>query len=327
MPRYFLGVDTGGTKSHALIADESGRAVGFAQGGTGNHESVGYDGLRKVLSSITERALASAGLRRDEIAGAGFGIAGCDWPSDEAPTREVIDSLGLSAPYEFVNDATVALLAGAPSGWGVSVIAGTGCNCRGRDLHGREGRVTGEGHRMGEHGGGGEMVAHGVQAVAMSWTRLGPETRLTELFMDYVGAADIVDLLEGICRQRYRLPAAAAPLVFQAAEDGDAVAIETVRWAGQELGCLAVGVIRQLSFEPLEFDVVLAGSLYKGGALLTDALRETVLAVAPGARFLRLTAPPVIGGVVLAMQQVGLSTVPLRDPLIETTAHVLNAVG
>src|SRR5688572_18569709 len=53
MPRYFLGVDTGGTKSHALIADETGRAVGFAQGGTGNHESVGYDGLRKVLSSIT----------------------------------------------------------------------------------------------------------------------------------------------------------------------------------------------------------------------------------------------------------------------------------
>ena len=30
---YFLGIDIGGTKSHALIADEEGRAVGFGQAG------------------------------------------------------------------------------------------------------------------------------------------------------------------------------------------------------------------------------------------------------------------------------------------------------
>lgn len=324
MTRYFLGVDVGGTKSHAIIADETGRAVGFAHGGPGNHESIGYDGLRAVLHAITSDALASAGLDASRISGAGFGIAGFDWPSDEAPTREVIDSLGLNAPYEFVNDATVALLAGAKDGWGVAVIAGTGCNCRGRDQQGREGRVTGEGPRMGEYGGASELVSHVVQAIAMSWTHRGPRTILADMFIEQVGAADIVDFLEGIMRHRYRVTAAFAPLVFQAAAQGDAVAIDSIRWAGRELGSLAIGVIRQLQFESLDFEVVMSGSLYKGGALLIDSLRETVLAVAPCARFTHLTAPPVVGGVVLGMQQVGLSTPPLRDTLIETSTRALN---
>ena len=33
MTRYYLGVDIGATKSHALIADETGRVVGFGAAG------------------------------------------------------------------------------------------------------------------------------------------------------------------------------------------------------------------------------------------------------------------------------------------------------
>jgi hypothetical protein len=61
------------------------------------------------------------------------------------------------------------------------------------------------------------------------------------------------------------------------------------------LGSLATGVIRQLDLGSLDFDVVLVGSLYDGRTLLTDAMWQSVQAVAPGARFVRLTAPPVVG--------------------------------
>jgi hypothetical protein len=46
-------------------------------------------------------------------------------------------------------------------------------------------------------------------------------------------------------------------------------------------------------------------------------MRETVCQVAPQARFVRLIAPPVIGGVLLGMEQVGLSTPDMRLALIE----------
>ena len=93
MTRYFLGVDIGGTKSHALLADEHGQAVGFAEAGPGNHEVVGYDGLRTVLQTITNAALADAGIERAQIAGAGFGVAGYDWPSELPPTLAAIETL------------------------------------------------------------------------------------------------------------------------------------------------------------------------------------------------------------------------------------------
>jgi len=86
-----------------------------------------------------------------------------------------------------------------------------------------------------------------------------------------------------------------------------------------------MGVIRPLDLESLDFDVVLVGSLYDGGTLLMDAMQQTVHAIAPGAHFVRLTAPLVVGGVLLGMEQVSLNGRALRERLIETTKVLLNS--
>ena len=321
--RCFLGVDIGGSKSHALVANEEGQAVGFGEGGPGNWEVVGWDGLAATLGTITDQALAMAGIGKTQIAAAGYGIAGYDWPSEAEPTRQAIESLGLDGPYALVNDTVVGLLAGASEGWGVAVVAGTSNNCRGRDRQSREGRVTGCGTWFGEGGGAAEMVARAVQVVAMEWTRRGPATQLSQSFLQLTGAADLADLLEGLYMGRYELSASAAPLIFQVAADCDQVAQELIRWAGTELGSLAVGVIRQLGFEALDPEVVLVGSLYDGSPALIETMQETIHAVAPRARLVRLTAPPVVGGALLGMEQVGLPTASLRPTLIASTNELL----
>jgi N-acetylglucosamine kinase-like BadF-type ATPase len=154
-------------------------------------------------------------------------------------------------PLEIVNDAILGLLAGSQAGWGLAVIAGTSCNCWGWDsTHQRVGHVTGGGWSMGEHAGGSELVQKTVQAMAYEWTRRGPPTALTPLFVAHTGARDLEGLLEGLMTGKYELDASAAPLVFHAAASGDPVAIDLVRWAGEELGELANAVIHQLGFEP-----------------------------------------------------------------------------
>jgi hypothetical protein len=70
---------------------------------------------------------------------------------------------------------------------------------------------------------------------------------------------------------------------------------------------------------------VLAGSLYDGSPMLTEAMRETIHAVAPGARLVRLEAPPVVGGVLLAMEQAGPRASGVRETLIESTNEYLRA--
>ncbi|MBN1668698.1 MAG: hypothetical protein JW862_16510, partial [Anaerolineales bacterium] len=107
MTYYYLGVDVGATKSHALIADQTGQVVGFGQAGPGNHEVVGWDGYRLVLQEITRQALQTAGIQARQIAGAGFGLAGYDWPSQRQPHQQAIATLGLDCPFELVNDAVI----------------------------------------------------------------------------------------------------------------------------------------------------------------------------------------------------------------------------
>jgi N-acetylglucosamine kinase-like BadF-type ATPase len=322
--RYFLGIDTGATKSHALIADESGQAVGFGQGGPGNHEIIGWNGLKNVLHAITDQALAVADISVAQIAGAGFGLAGYDWPEDREPTVQVIESLALEAPFELVNDGTLGLLAGTAEGWGVVVAAGTSNNSRGRDRQGRAGRITGQGPRFAEYGGASELVAKALQAVSLAWSQRGPGTSLTKAFIKHTGATDVVDLLAGLTRKRYRLSAKQAPLVFQVAAGGDQVAQDIILWAGRELGGLANGVIRQLGLADQAFEVVLSGSFYNGGSDLIKAMQKTILAVAPKAKLVRLQGPPVIGGVLLAMEQVNLKTAPLRQTLIDSAKDLLS---
>lgn len=308
---FFLGVDTGSTKTHALISDARGEVCGFGRGGPGNHETVGYPGLITALQSSVGAALAAAGIHKEQLAGAGFGVSGYDWPYEEAATLEAIAALGLEAPVAAVNDTILGLLAGSPEGWGLAVVSGTGCNCWGWDRERtRIGHVTGGGVMMGEAAGASELVFKAVQAVAHAWTRRGPQTSLTEAFVAHSGAANSTALLEGLTGGELEIGPEAARLVFAAAAGGDGVARELVCWAGRELGELAKAVIRQLEFEKLAFDVVQVGSLYAGSPLLSETMAATIHSLAPGARLVRLAMPPVAGGVLLAMERAGLQPGP-----------------
>jgi N-acetylglucosamine kinase-like BadF-type ATPase len=323
MTRYFLGVDTGSTKSQALIADEYGQALGFGQGGTGNPMATGYKSFAGLLESIVQEALVTAGLNITQISGAGFGIGGYDWPSQDIVISQAIESLGLKSPVAFVNDALIGLLAGAANGWGVAVVAGTSCNAWGIDLAGRIGRMTGFAW-LGEAAGAQELVAKAFQAIAHEWTRRGPATQLTPAFVALAGVPDIDTLLDHLTLEKLTIGAEAAPVVFQVAADGDAVAQELIVWAGKELGSMANGIIRQLDLESAEFEVVLAGSFFKGSPVLLETMGETIHPVAPGAKLVQLHAPPVVGGVVLGMQQAGVNPSSAREQLIASTNKLLN---
>jgi hypothetical protein len=84
-----------------------------------------------------------------------------------------------------------------------------------------------------------------------------------------------------------------------------------------------VAVVRQLDLTEETFEIVLSGSFYNGSDLIRETMAETVHASAPCARLVRLQAPPVVGGVLLAMEHVGLSTRVVRPALISHAGHEL----
>jgi N-acetylglucosamine kinase-like BadF-type ATPase len=326
--RYYLGADLGATKTHTLIADETGRALGFGESGPANHESVGYDGMFQSMYEGLEQSLRSAGLKKEQIAGAGFGVAGYDWPSETEATASVIDRLSLGAPYKFVNDSVPGLIAGSEEGWGIVVVSGTGSNCRGWDReHEREGRVTGHGVLMGEGAGASELMHRCMQVVGYSWTKRLPKTALADALVDYAGAKDLEDLMRGYTTYEYHIGAEAARIVFRVAEQGDEAARNLICWAGTELGEMANAVIRQLAFENLAFDVVMTGSMFEGGTKLIEPMRETIHKLAPQARLVRLNTPPVVGAVLLGMEADAFQATPEIRKTVTDSISVLRNVS
>jgi len=302
----FLGVDIGNTKSHALIADADGHLLGVGTSGSGSPEVLGYEHFGNTLRAMLKEALAQSGLNAADIKAGGFGVAGFDWPSQEAPCLDEIASLNLGGPSRLVNDALVGMLAGAPQGWGIGLVAGTGSNCWGMDAKGHIGRMTGMSHLMDEGGGGSSLVLWALQAVGKAWTMRGPQTLLTDLFLQHFGERDVLALLEKLAMNRELVDASLAPLIMRAAMEEDQVTMEILQRAAVDLASLCLGVARQLKLEKKYFDVVLIGGVFTASELIVQLVRNCVLNDMPGAHLIRLDSPPVVGGVVLATQQAGL---------------------
>jgi N-acetylglucosamine kinase-like BadF-type ATPase len=294
--QYLLGVDVGNSKTHALLATLSGEAVGFAEVGCGSYEVLGAEGYTQALQEVTSLALAEAGVGKSDIAGMGFGIAGYDWPSEQALHAAGIEALGIDAPYAFVNDVEIGIYAGAEAGWGIAVDAGTGNNVRGRDAQGRTGRITGNSFRFGEFGGGSELIGRAVIAVSYAWTERGPQTALTQAFLDFFGVDNVDDLMEGLAMQRLQPLPPLAEAIFQIAAEGDPVAQEVINWNARELA-----------------EIYLA------------PFREAITAFAPGAKLVRLSVPPVVGSVLLAAETAGIPLPSIRQRLIQTTEERLTS--
>ncbi len=321
--KYFLGIDVGSSKTHALIMDESGQCVGFGKAGGGNHQGVGYDGLLNVLQESFEGAKAMSGVDKAHIAGAGFGVAGYDFPSDREGHLQAISMLGLACPVEVVNDGVNGLLAGATKGIGVNVTSGSSNNCRARNRNGEEGRIVGNGWAFGEFGGGIEIVQRGLQMVNYAWIKRIEPTALTQIYLDAVGAKNEIDLMEGLSSEQYHLFPYIAVQVINAAQNGDAAAREVIRWSGEELGWLAVSAARQIEMENDEVEIIQSGSVFDAGEIIMNPMRDVVLKHCPRAKLIRLDGPPVVGAVILGMEQAGFDGYAVREVMIRTAKEIV----
>ena len=321
--RYFLGIDVGSSKTHALIVDENGQCIGFGKSGGGNHQGVGYEGTERVMLESFDGALKMSAVDKVDIAGAGFGVAGFDFPSDRKGHLQAISALGLSCLVEVVNDGWNGLFAGATRGIGVNVTAGSSNNCRGRNRNGKEGRIVGNGIEFGEYGGAIEIAHRALQMVNYAWIKRIPPTALTKIFIEALGAKNEMDLMEGISNSQYHLYAYLALQVLQAARAGDAAAIDVLHWTGEELGWLAVSVARQIEMENDEVEIVQSGSVFDAGDLITEPMEQLVLKHCPHAKLIRLDGPPVVGAVILGMELADFDGYAVRDAMIRTAKEII----
>jgi N-acetylglucosamine kinase-like BadF-type ATPase len=326
--RAVLGVDGGGSKTHALVADERGEVLGFASSGRSNWEDTGLEAAGAALAEAIGGALAAAQVPPGALAASAFGLAGLDWDPDRPMLGALLDPLGLAGPRRLENDSFIALRAGASRPFGVVVIAGTGHVAAGRDPAGRTVRTLGLGPMYGDFGSATDVAEEAVRAVADAYTGRGPATSLSRLLPPLAGCASAEQLLQRLSRGLVPLPEA-APLVLQEAEAGDPACRQIVLHAGASLGESAAVVARRLGLGGQRFELVLAGGLFRSrNRLLEGALVDTMARQAPQAVPVHLTCRPVVGAALDALDLAGLPTDPgVRDRLVASSEGLAVAPG
>jgi N-acetylglucosamine kinase-like BadF-type ATPase len=251
-----------------------------------------------------EEALAD----HDVIPGAiCLGIAGVDRPDDARVVRGIMRRIGYKAKCLVVNDALVALEAGAPGVPGVVIIAGTGSIAYGRNDRNHAARAGGWGYVLGDEGSGYWIGRAALRAVLREADRRGPATRLTALLLDYYGVARAQDLIHQVYGQTIR-PAAIASLaqcVMTAFRDGDHVAIGILRGAADQLESAGLSVARRLEIVGETFPFVLAGGMFRAVPWLEEELSRRLPQAAPASRTVLLEVEPALGAVRLALAELG----------------------
>ncbi|MBE9916249.1 ATPase [Paenibacillus donghaensis] len=308
---YYLGIDGGGTKTYALLTDDRGRVLGKGVGGNGNHQ-IDRETAAQSIRAAAEGALAEADLQIHDISHAYFGLAGADREVDYCILHPLIQEIGFTRNYSINCDTMIGLRAGTNRPYGVALICGTGTNSAGRNPQGEHVQVGGFDYMYGDFGGGGSLNIEVFRSVIRSWDGREQPTLLTPLLLEFLGYDSVSDMFNDFQDYNKRVPVHAVKLLFEAAEQNDAVALEILSHQGIELGKSAVAVIRKLGMEKETFDVVLAGSLLTRGdrGWIRGKIEEAVAPVAPNATIVTLSTEPVVGAVWSAMEADGLEISP-----------------
>jgi N-acetylglucosamine kinase-like BadF-type ATPase len=304
---HVLGIDAGGTKTHALLADQDGAVVAAASGPGANLRTHGELQVEKVLHALVERTEGEAGVKADAIA---LGIAGADRADDQEVLRAILRRIGFRDRVVVTNDARIAFVAGSPGRVGLAVVCGTGSIAWGRNSRGEIARAGGWGWHVGDEGSGFWIGERAIRAALRASDGRGPETALTAALLEHFRLSRMDQLVRRVYDGEYPRHEVAlfAVRVAAAAGAGDPVAASILADAAEELVLAATSVISRLGLglgKAGVYDVVLSGGTFAA----LPGLRENVAAAlsGPGASVRTLEVEPAVGAVRLALEALAIA--------------------
>ncbi|KJQ53465.1 N-acetylglucosamine kinase [Microbacterium sp. SA39] len=215
-----IAVDLG--KSRCRVVVDTGART--SREGVGAPGLAAAGGVAAALESIRP-LLVDVGI--SSIDAIGVGAAGA-WAAPDAASelsRRLADEFGVATMV--ASDVVTAHAGALGGGMGVLLIAGTGAAALGIDAQGAR-LIDGWGPELGDFGSGSWLGREALRAVLRAANGLAPTTALAEVLAKRVGSAsDIPAWLAASGPLPARL-AALAPLVLDAAEEGDPVSRQII---------------------------------------------------------------------------------------------------
>ena len=304
--RLVIGVDGGGTKTEAILASvgPDGRTTVLGRGVSGP-SNMRLAGREQTLRSLDE-AIASAmagnldkNLKADIAV---LALAGSDFKDIQHEIRQWSEQCGFCKRVEIINDAEPVLAGGTAKRWGVALVVGTGSVAIGVDAGGRSITRGGWGHWYGDKGSGYDLGSRALAAVSEAEDGMGPETTLSGRILEHFGLENprlIIQKLYSDGNVRSHI-AAVAPIVLDAAEGGDIVAVRIMEACAGELVRLVTAVTCDLEFSDA-YPLALAGGVICQHPVYQGKLESGLRAINPAPGTVTLVPQPVLGCIRIGM--------------------------
>lgn len=299
--RYVLGIDQGGSKTYAMIVNETGEVLGFGKSeGTCMAEGKSDKNL-EYIEYAADEALEESRITLDQIDCIVAGLTGIDW-ADEA--EKIAKDLRMRFNKEkicVVNDCIIAMRAGSSSDISAVICVGSGTNCA---VKNKEEQFIYGFYIPDEYQGGWSLGKKAVQAVFDAEMGLTEPTRLKEVLLDYFGMETVDELLYrratiGISSQEYLgIPI----LLEQTALENDAVALMIWTDFGKHLAQFITARMKIMGILDEKIEIVLSGSILKckiPGFIQTIA--DEITRLAPDAQISSSVYEPIVGAALLGL--------------------------
>ena len=240
---FFLAIDSGGTKTDYVLADEN-RELARVRTGTIKRMRTDAQTASQNLNTALDELTAKSGVSMTGITRTCVGTAGetvalvTDWLRESIGAR-------VGGGLLILGDVEIALDAAFPGERGVLVMAGTGSNVVGRGADGKLTGAGGYGPTLSDQGSGYRIGFEGLRAIFLARDE-GRPTPLWQAIMDFWKLSTPGELV-GFA---HTLPppdfSKLTGIVQRCAEEGDEVAATVLRQQGQELAYLVRLVFRRL---------------------------------------------------------------------------------
>ena len=307
---FVIGMDGGGTKTAAMIADGKGNVLAQHFSGPSNFQIIGVDAAAKTIFSLIRECCDSVKISPSEVDGMTIGLTGAGRPNDQKRMAEGLRKFAASKKVKLRNvniesDARIALEGAFKGGRGIILIAGTGSIAFGKDAKGEVHRVGGWGRILGDEGSGYYIGKHALTAVCRHLDGRSVPTLLTKMISKKFALRTPTDIIAAVYKNNFDI-AAVAPLVFDAAKKGDAASLSIVQMASEELTEHVRSLLMKIEPRktrsvrekiPLSF----IGGLIANDTLLSYALKRKISTSVSQITVIRPMAPPVYGAVILAL--------------------------
>lgn len=304
-----LGIDGGGTRTRACLADACGRVVGRGKAGLANVHHAGEGVALENLRAAIGGALAEAGAVAGDVGAVFAGMAGVTHEASRRAFRGMLEACGLGGVVmEIDHDIRIALAGGLAGSPGIALIVGTGSSCYGRAADGGSWQTGGWGALLADEGSGYFLGREAMVAAARMADGREAETGLREAVFGWLGISSVADMLrriheEGLSRTEI---AALAPGVSALAAAGDAVARSILERGAALLAELVAANHARLPTGDGP-DVVITGGLGTNDGAYRAMIEAAIRARMPGARVRRPVLSPVSGATLLALGMMGMA--------------------